>query len=97
MMFLLLSGLMGALASEAILFVLITAVLLGIFLIGGFLLKILGGFIINAVLGLVSLFALNALFGIGIAITPLIIFAIAIFGLPGLVIVIILHLIGIVG
>ena len=96
MWFLLLSGLAGGLASEAVLFALIVAVLLGVFLIGRFLLRIVSGLIINGILGVISLFALNALFGIGITITPLIILAAAIFGLPGMVVIIILHFLGIV-
>ncbi len=61
-----------------------------------FILKILGGLIINAILGVISLFALNSLFGLGITITPIIILAAAIFGLPGMVVIIILHFLGIV-
>ncbi len=96
MWFLLLSGLAGGIAGEAVLLALIVAVLLGVFLIGRFLLRIVSGLIINAILGVVSLFALNALFGIGITITPLIVLAAAIFGLPGMVVIIILHFLGIV-
>ena len=96
MWFLMLSGLAGGLASEAVLFALIIAVLLGVFLIGRFLLRLVSGLIINGILGVISLFALNALFGIGITITPLIILAAAIFGLPGMVVIIILHFLGIV-
>ena len=96
MWFLMLSGLAGGLAGEAVLFALIIAVLLGVFLIGRFLLRIVSGLIINGILGLVSLFALNAFFGIGITITPLIILAAAVFGLPGMVVIIILHFLGIV-
>jgi inhibitor of the pro-sigma K processing machinery len=96
MWFLLLSGIAGGVASEAVLFAMIIAVLLIVFLIGKFILKILGGLIINAILGVISLFALNSLFGLGITITPIIILAAAIFGLPGMVVIIILHFLGIV-
>ncbi|MDE1865576.1 MAG: pro-sigmaK processing inhibitor BofA family protein [Candidatus Micrarchaeota archaeon] len=57
--------------------------------------KLLFGLLINLVLGFISIFALNALFGLGIAFSLLTIVLIAIFGLPAVAVIVALKLLGI--
>ncbi|MCL5430092.1 MAG: transcriptional regulator [Candidatus Marsarchaeota archaeon] len=86
----------GSIVSEIILIILAFAVVFVIFKIGKFLFKIVAGLIINSVLGLISIFALNTFLGLGITMTFWLWVAVAIFGLPAVIVIVILHLMGIV-
>lgn len=82
----------GSIASEAILVLAILAVLFLIFRMGKFIL----GVIINSILGLIAIFALDAIFSIGIPINVLTIVATALFGLPAVAIMVLFRLGGVV-
>jgi hypothetical protein len=88
-------GILGSIATEIVLVILIGIVLFLIFKVGGFILRALSWLIINGILGLVSLYVLDTYFSLGIVLTPLILIAIAIFGLPGVFVLVILKLLGI--
>lgn len=80
----------GSVISEILLVLAILVVLFVIFRLGKFLLGILA----NSILGLISIFVINAIFGIGIPINLLTVVATALFGLPAVFIMVILRLLG---
>jgi len=84
-------ALAGSLVSEFILIILIVLVLYIIFKLGNTLL----GLIINIVLGFIAIFVLNAIFNLGIPFDLVVVIITAILGLPGVVLVVLLKLIGI--
>ncbi len=74
--------------------VIILAILLVLYIIirgGGFIL----GLIVNSVLGLIAIVLVNAIFGLGIVFNLLTWIIVALFGLPAVLIIILLKLIGI--
>ena len=86
---------LGPLLSEIILIILIAIVLFLIFKIGKFIFKVIGGLLMNSILGLVSLFILNSVFGLGLNLSLLEWIVVAILGLPAVFVIVILHLLGI--
>jgi hypothetical protein len=72
----------NTLIGEVILIALIGLVLLFIFKIGKTLLKLLFGIIINSVLGIIAIFALNQFFGMAIPVAAYTLIPTALFGLP---------------
>ena len=88
---LMIAGLGGPLLSEILLIVGIFVVLYIIFKIG----KLIAGLIVNVILGFISIFAINALFGIGIPWDWIVIIVTALLGLPGVAIIVILKLLGV--
>ncbi|MDE1850848.1 MAG: pro-sigmaK processing inhibitor BofA family protein [Candidatus Micrarchaeota archaeon] len=90
-MFPVILGILGSAASEIVLLVAILLVIFIIFKSGRFII----GLLTNSILGLISIFAVDALFGIGIPINWLTIIATALFGLPAVAIMVILRLLGI--
>ena len=81
----------GAIVSAIILLLLIFLVLYIIFAIG----KTLVGLLANVVLGFISIFILNALFSLGLPFDLLTIIITALLGLPGVLIIVVLKLLGI--
>ncbi|MDE1860806.1 MAG: pro-sigmaK processing inhibitor BofA family protein [Candidatus Micrarchaeota archaeon] len=81
----------GGILSEVVLLIGIFLVLYIIFKLGKFIL----GLLINVVLGFISIFVLNAVFGLGITLGLISIVVIALLGLPGAAIIVILKLLGI--
>jgi len=75
---------------ELWLVVLIVAIIFGVFLI----LKSIKDFIINAIVGLIILFLANALLGLGIGYSWLVILICGIGGVLGALLVILLHILG---
>ncbi|ELY50667.1 pro-sigmaK processing inhibitor BofA family protein [Natronorubrum bangense] len=69
-------------------------VLVGV-LIAASLVRAVSPFIINAVVGLVVLFLAQAVFGFSVAVTPIVLVIVALGGVPGSVIVLVLSLLGI--
>ncbi len=61
----------------------ICGLVLLVFKVGGLLLRIVFGIIINSLLGLISIVILNAVFDLGIPIVTPVLVAVAVFGLPG--------------
>ncbi len=92
--FVLLNILAGGIVSEIIAFALIFLVIFLVFKLGGALLHIITGLIINSVLGLISIWLLNMWFALGITFSLLVIAGVAIFGLPAVVVIVILRLLG---
>ena len=86
----------GSVLSEIILIVLIGAVLFFVFKIGKFIFKVIGGLLANSILGLISILVLNSVFGLGLVLSLLGWIIVAVFGLPAVFIIVILHLFGIV-
>ena len=84
----------GGIISEIIAFALIFLVIFLVFKLGGALLHIITGLIINSVLGLISIWLLNMWFALGITFSLLVIAGVAIFGLPAVVVIVILRLLG---
>ncbi len=85
----------SATVSEIILFVLIAIVLFVIFKIGKSILKLLFGILANSILGVVSIFVLDYVFGMGIQIKAYVLLAAALFGLPAVGTFVILRLFGV--
>ena len=86
----------NTLISEVILIVLIGIVLFIIFKMGRGILKLLFGIIINSVLGIIAIFALNYFFNLGIPITQLfVLIPTALFGLPAVGTFVILRFFGV--
>ncbi len=81
--------------SEIIIALLIALVLFIVFKIGKFVIKLVLGILINSILGLLSIFALDWLFGAGIPLTLPILIATALFGLPAVFVFVILRLFGV--
>ncbi|MFI5412680.1 MAG: pro-sigmaK processing inhibitor BofA family protein [Candidatus Micrarchaeales archaeon] len=82
---------MGGILSAIVLLVLI-AVVVGVIYIFG---RLLAGLVVNSILGLISIFAVNVIFGLGIGITVITIILVAIFGVPAVLVIVILKMIGI--
>lgn len=84
-------GIANAVISEFVVILLALLILYLIFKLG----KALIGVIANIVLGFISIFVLNSLFGIGIPFDWIVIIITAVLGLPGVAIIVILRLFGI--
>ena len=82
---------LGPVVSEIILIMAILIVLFIILKLG----KLILGLILNSILGLLAIFAVNSLFNLGIAYNILTIIVVAITGIPGAAVIILLKLIGI--
>jgi hypothetical protein len=82
---------LGPVVSEIILIAAIIIVLFIILKLG----KLILGLILNSILGLLAIFAVNYLFNLGIAYNLLTIIVVAITGIPGAVVIILLKLVGI--
>ena len=85
---------LGSLASIALPIVIILIVLFVLFKTGRFVLKYVLGVIVNSILGFVAIYLLDAVFSIGIPFTWPIIIATALFGLPAVGTMVILHVLG---
>ena len=81
----------GPFLSEILVIVAILLVVFIIFKLG----KLILGLIVNSILGLIAIFAVNSIFNLGIVYNWITIIVVAIFGLPAVAIIIILKLIGI--
>ncbi|QFU81926.1 pro-sigmaK processing inhibitor BofA family protein [Natronorubrum aibiense] len=64
-------------------------------LVGAALIRAASPFIINAVVGLVLLFLAQAVFGLSVAVTPIVLGIVALGGVPGSIIVLVLSLFGV--
>ena len=84
--------LLSYLISEVLIILLIALVVFIIFKIGKLILKFILGLITNAILGIISIFALNWLFGLMIPINIATLIVSTLFGLPGVGSLIILRL-----
>jgi hypothetical protein len=84
-------GTLGPLASEILVIAAILLVLYIILKLG----KTIIGLILNSILGLIAIYLVNVIFGLGIIYNLLTLVVVAIFGLPAVAIIIILKLIGI--
>jgi len=82
---------LGPVASEILLIAAILLVLFIILKLG----KLILGLILNSILGLIAIFAVNYLFNLGIMYNILTVIVVAITGLPGAAVIILLKLIGI--
>ena len=76
---------------EILLLVLVLAFVLG----ASTIIETVRPFIVNAVVGLLVLFLAQAVFGLSIAVTPIVLVIVAIGGLPGSILVILLSVFGI--
>ncbi len=85
------AGLGGSLLSGILIIIGIFVVLYIVFKVG----KLLAGLVVNVILGFISIFIINALFGVGIPWDWIVIIITAILGLPGVALIIILKLLGI--
>lgn len=81
----------GSIVSVFVLILLIFLVLYIIFKLGNLIL----GLVINVILGFISIYVLNSLFALGISFDLVVFIITAILGLPGVVIIVALKLIGI--
>lgn len=81
----------GGIISEVILLILVVLVVFVIFKLG----RLILGLLVNSLLGLIAFWAVNALFGLGITINLIVIVVVAILGLPGAILIIILKLLGV--
>ncbi len=81
----------GSIISEIIVIAAILIVLFVVLSLG----KLFLGLLLNSILGLIALYIVNSLFGLGIAYNLVTIVVVAIFGLPAVAVIIILKLIGI--
>ncbi len=84
-------GFGGSLLSEILIIAGIFVVLYIIFKIG----RLIAGLVVNVILGFISIFAINALFGIGIPWDWIVIIVTALLGLPGVAMIVILKLLGV--
>ncbi len=78
----------GSLVGEILVVAAIIVVVFLVFFLG----RILMGLILNSVLGLIAIYLLNLIFGLGIPYSLAVIMATAIFGLPAVFVIIILKL-----
>ena len=76
---------------EILLLVLVLAAVLG----ASTLIQTVRPFIVNAVVGLLALFVVQALFGLSVAVTPVALAIVALGGLPGALLVVLLSLFGV--
>jgi hypothetical protein len=81
----------GSVASELVVIAAILLVLFVVLKLG----KLLLGLILNSVLGLIAIYLVNVIFGLGIVYNLLTLIVVAIFGLPAVAVIIVLKLIGI--
>ena len=81
----------GLLLSEVVVIAAILLILFIILKLGNVIL----GLILNSILGIIAIFVVNAVFGLGIVYDLLTWIVVAIFGLPAVAIIIILKLLGI--
>jgi len=84
----------NTLLGEVILIVLIAIVLFIIFKLGKSILKLLFGLILNSVLGLIAIFAMNYFFNIGIPIAAYTLIPTVLFGIPAVGTFVILRFFG---
>ena len=84
----------GVTISEIILFALMALILFIIFKLGKAILKLIFGIIANSILGIVCIFVLNYLFGLGIPVALYTLIPAAIFGLPAVGTFVLLKLLG---
>lgn len=82
---------LGSVLSELLIIAAILVVLFVIFTLG----RLLFGLILNSILGLLLIWVVNTLFGLGISFDLITWIVLAIFGLPAAAIIIILKLIGV--
>ena len=85
------AGLGESLLSEILVVLGIFIVLYIIFKVG----RLIAGLVVNVILGFISIFAINALFGIGIPWDWIVIIVTALLGLPGVAMIVILKLLGV--
>jgi lipopolysaccharide export LptBFGC system permease protein LptF len=85
----------GTLVSEIVLVALIAAVLFLIFKMGKFILKLVFGLVANSILGLIAFFVLDYFLNLGISISLATMVPTAIFGLPAVGTIVILHFFGV--
>ncbi|THE66682.1 hypothetical protein D8Y22_00685 [Salinadaptatus halalkaliphilus] len=76
---------------EILLLILVLAAVLG----ASTLIETVRPFLVNAVVGLVVLFLANAVFGLSVTVTPIALAVVAIGGIPGALLVILLALFGV--
>lgn len=81
----------GSVLSEIVVIAAILLVLYVIFKLG----NVLIGLLLNSILGLIAIWLINAIFGLGIVFNLLTWIVVAIFGLPAVAVIVILKLIGI--
>ncbi len=81
----------GSIISIVVLVFLIAVIVGLIYLFG----RLLAGLVINTILGLISIYAVNIIFGLGITITTITLILVAIFGVPAILIIVILKIVGI--
>ncbi len=81
----------GPIASEILVIAAILVVLYIILKLG----RVIIGLVLNSVLGLIAIYLVNTIFGLGIIFNLLTLIVVALFGLPAVAIVIILKLMGI--
>ncbi len=82
----------GSIVAELLIAVAIVAIVFIVFSLG----RLLIGLLANSILGLISIYLLNSIFGLGIPYTWPIIIATAIFGLPAVFVLVILKLGGLI-
>ncbi|SEQ86834.1 pro-sigmaK processing inhibitor BofA family protein [Natrinema salaciae] len=75
--------------------ILLLVVVLVLALVAAQLVRAVSPFIVNAVVGLAVLYVAQVGFGLGVAVTPIVIAIVAIGGLPGSVLVLVLSLLGV--
>lgn len=73
---------------------LLVVVLIGV-LFAAQLVRAVGPFIVNAVVGLVVLYVAQVVFGLGVAVTPIVLAIVAVGGVPGSVLVLVLSFFGV--
>ena len=82
---------LGPIVSEVVVIAAILVVLYIILKLG----KLFIGLILNSIIGLIAIYLLNSLFGLGIAYNWIVIIVVAIFGLPAVAVIVILKFLGI--
>ncbi len=81
----------GPILSEALVIAAIVLVLFIIFKLG----RLILGLVVNSILGLIAIYAVNTIFNLGIVYNLLTIIVVAIAGLPAVAVIVILKLLGI--
>jgi hypothetical protein len=84
-------SILGILGSELGVLIGFALVVLIIWKLGGFILRLIFGLITNTILGFLTLFLANTIFGLGIPFTTPVMIATALFGLPGVGTLIVLN------
>lgn len=72
--------------------ILVLVIVLALVLVAAQLVRAVSPFIVNAIVGLVVLYLAQSVFGLAIAITPVVLVIVALGGVPGSIIVIVLSL-----